>query len=64
LRCIFRIEFFFQEAVRQSLDESKKEGDLEALDLEKAIRLSLQEQEVTQDKKDCSLQLVRPSVEL
>lgn len=50
--------------MRQSLDESKKEGDLEALDLEKAIRLSLQEQEVTQDKKDCSLQLVRPSVEL
>jgi hypothetical protein len=54
---------FVQEAMRQSLDNSKKEEDLEALELEKAIRLSLQEQGLTQDK-ECSLQLVRASVML
>ncbi|KDR18892.1 ubiquitin carboxyl-terminal hydrolase 37-like isoform X2 [Zootermopsis nevadensis] len=45
-----------QEAMRQSLDDSGKEIDLEALELEKAIRLSLQEQGLTQEK-ECSSQL-------
>lgn len=44
--------------MRQSLDDSGKEIDLEALELEKAIRLSLQEQGLTQEK-ECSSQLVR-----
>jgi hypothetical protein len=50
--------FFVQEAMCQSLDDGKKEEDLEALELEKAIRLSLQEQRLAQDK-ECSPQLVR-----
>ncbi|XP_069687938.1 ubiquitin carboxyl-terminal hydrolase 37-like isoform X2 [Periplaneta americana] len=39
----------FQEAMEQSLDESKKEEDLEALELEKAIKLSLQDQQYAND---------------
>jgi hypothetical protein len=43
--------------MRQSLDDSKNKEDLEALELEEAIRLSLQEQGLAQDK-DCSPNLV------
>ena len=44
---------FVQEVMSQSVEE-----DLEVQDLEKAIRLSLEEQQLTHNK-DCSSQLVR-----
>jgi len=44
---------FVQEVMCQSVEE-----DLEVQDLEKAIRLSLEEQQLTHNK-DCSFQLVR-----